>query len=1676
MVRRFWAGFLSLLLIVGTLAATPVAASAAMSDEDYEAAARQLNKYGLVQGDNQGYRFPSQITRAEMAKLLVYSLGLQNDAPRNTGRGLFTDTTGHWADGIIAVAKTVGIMKGYPEGDFRPQAPLTYAEVITALSRLVGIEASSEPWPRTYLGPATQAGIIPDEMNVYFRLSEPANRGDVFVLLWRTLTVVKNAQGQNLLRRYLDTSAPVLVIDPQPKETTDLTLTVSGTAKDADQVLVNGTAVPLTFGYFRQDVSLRMGPNTVRIQAVDSAGNVREESVQITRKQSPITAASITGPTQVLVGKTGAYTITIKDQNGEAIADRKSVTAEVTPPALGSFDPVTGVFAAGKVPGSGTILVKAGPAQSSVAVSVIAGDLETLKIDPPEAALRANETRQFSVKGFDAYENPVSPGAVQWSATGGTIGFSNGLFTAPDTPGVFTITASAGGKTATAMVQPPNYQAASVRLSQPASTLKANGMSETTLTATVLDAQGKTLTDYRGSLTVTSTAPGVAGPTQQTVPVNAGIAEITVRSGITPGSAQITATTNLGVSGAARVTVAPQRLQSVRLQAAAVPDRTPTTYPTGYVEAIALDEDGYPMRTALGQTLLLELDLTITGAPGSWVRFVQNDQIHALIALGPLDPATGDVRTRTHLQYTAGAGTILIEGHAQGTMSWVVVTEAALRADQVGLPAGLSIEPVIDTVAGQARNIFVTVLDANGHRVTQASALAGIEVALKDQNGIRYTGVSTVAEGPGRYRFNVTQNTAGTYTYTAILQPAGGVATQTARVIAGPLAGVRVTANPEILPADNATPTTLRAELVDGLGNLVTEPAYRVIFRPVPPDNGALQSYAARTVTSTGGIAEAVFKAGTVAAPVDVQVTVENTALAPVTRTIAVRGVPERLVISYGDNNGNGVPGESGDATGRAGIPLTIFVDVVDRFGVVAAYDHGRQITLTARNSRTGAETTLQPATVVSGRATFYLTSATEDRYALKAQSAGLTMSVSSGYGGGIGDAWFRPIQATQVAVAPDLSVLTVGGGANYALITATLVDAGGNPTLNQTGRPIIVTLDLAPESGGATSYGTFTVDDQVGGTVTLRRSVEIPAGRSSSNSVKFFSGTQAGAKNITWSTADGQTRSFAITSVAATNPGAIEIKADPTDLTTWANRPNSTWGQTVRVIIKDANGNRMTNATGQVTLSVSDADTRIVAYWDTTLQALRTTYDGANYATTQAANVERGQATFVVAANNAGAKLYSATYPSGGTTLSAQTSGMFLAVGAETLQISPGSPRVTRDGTLTLTARIYGPSGSLATNVPGDIAFLLPTGGPFTSLDINDSFVNGEARVTIQADRSVWGTEVPVTIPYTTTVRRASTGELFSGTVTVIVDDRRLTIDRATIIHGPVDPGSGTLNEEDEINLVFSEPVSGNSLVNGWVSSPINNPGLMDVSGTTLQFSGLGGLASIQLPLGSLPLLASARFQIEFIAIDDGVMTIKLGARVLGAAPTLTLPPAASVDVTVARPVVDQAGLEAAGPFTAVPVDTTPPSLDGVSFVAGSVDPSAGTLNEDDQIRLVFSKPVKLTSFVDWLGASPLLSGEIQIAGRTITFARVGPVTQIQLPASSVAANANARFKIREIAISGSVVTFRLGARLVGGEAPVVTLPPGSTADVTVSLPVKDIGGLTAPGPFPLVPVTGNP
>jgi hypothetical protein len=121
-----------------------------------------LQRLGIMLGDPNGHFRPNAfVTRAEIA---VIGVRWTNAVPEAVDPpvAVYSDVNGHWAAQAISLARSAGWMLGYPDGTFRPDKPLTRAETVKTINRLIGRPAS----------PETYSSSWPDVPNSHWALAD----------------------------------------------------------------------------------------------------------------------------------------------------------------------------------------------------------------------------------------------------------------------------------------------------------------------------------------------------------------------------------------------------------------------------------------------------------------------------------------------------------------------------------------------------------------------------------------------------------------------------------------------------------------------------------------------------------------------------------------------------------------------------------------------------------------------------------------------------------------------------------------------------------------------------------------------------------------------------------------------------------------------------------------------------------------------------------------------------------------------------------------------------------------------------------------------------------------------------------------------------------------------------------------------------------------------------------------------------------------------------------------------------------------------------------------------------------------------------------------------------------------------------------------------------------------
>jgi len=105
---------------------------------------------GVIKGYPDGTFKPEfPVTRAEFSKMVLLSLGYSQEFPSTPSFSDLDPT--EWYYGYVEGAAKHGLVKGYPDGTFKPQGNITLAEVLTVIVRAKGWSEVSPPGPPPYI-------------------------------------------------------------------------------------------------------------------------------------------------------------------------------------------------------------------------------------------------------------------------------------------------------------------------------------------------------------------------------------------------------------------------------------------------------------------------------------------------------------------------------------------------------------------------------------------------------------------------------------------------------------------------------------------------------------------------------------------------------------------------------------------------------------------------------------------------------------------------------------------------------------------------------------------------------------------------------------------------------------------------------------------------------------------------------------------------------------------------------------------------------------------------------------------------------------------------------------------------------------------------------------------------------------------------------------------------------------------------------------------------------------------------------------------------------------------------------------------------------------------------------------------------------------------------------------
>ncbi|NLY43282.1 MAG: S-layer homology domain-containing protein [Clostridiaceae bacterium] len=168
------------------------------ADAIYAEAVERLSTLGIISGNSNGSFSPMDtLNRAQFAKIAVSAAGLKEQALSEAGVSFYSDVpAGHWASGYINVAARQGYITGYGDGNFRPDEPINYSQVITVLLKILGYtpEGLGGVWPYNYIEKAKALGITD---GIQFKSTDIVTRGIAALMVDRTLFKEVNNEAAN---------------------------------------------------------------------------------------------------------------------------------------------------------------------------------------------------------------------------------------------------------------------------------------------------------------------------------------------------------------------------------------------------------------------------------------------------------------------------------------------------------------------------------------------------------------------------------------------------------------------------------------------------------------------------------------------------------------------------------------------------------------------------------------------------------------------------------------------------------------------------------------------------------------------------------------------------------------------------------------------------------------------------------------------------------------------------------------------------------------------------------------------------------------------------------------------------------------------------------------------------------------------------------------------------------------------------------------------------------------------------------------------------------------------------------------------------------------------------------------------------------------------------------------
>ena len=229
----------------------------------YEEAVTKLVEKGIITGDTDGSFHPeSDLTRAQACVIIVKSMNaptaeVVGTATQPVKKSGFTDMSGYgWAEGYVSYAVENKVIKGYPDGTFKPASKVTMNELVTMVLRAADItdESLSGTWPSNYIDKANELGAL---KNIPTPLPELATK-------WMAAQVDYNALDK------------IAAANPEPQTPSQ------GTDQDKAKDLPDTASMKYTSGSFNATMTTSAGKDIAKDAIIYTYGKSKDYTATMT--------------------------------------------------------------------------------------------------------------------------------------------------------------------------------------------------------------------------------------------------------------------------------------------------------------------------------------------------------------------------------------------------------------------------------------------------------------------------------------------------------------------------------------------------------------------------------------------------------------------------------------------------------------------------------------------------------------------------------------------------------------------------------------------------------------------------------------------------------------------------------------------------------------------------------------------------------------------------------------------------------------------------------------------------------------------------------------------------------------------------------------------------------------------------------------------------------------------------------------------------------------------------------------------------------------------------------------------------------------------------------------------------------------------------------------------------